>query len=64
MAGALAMTVYLLTESLLAPILLHVTLDLVNGFTLYRVVRESSHTTSSCAAALPKDGSEYDRDRA
>jgi membrane protease YdiL (CAAX protease family) len=42
MAGALAMAVYLLTESLLAPILLHATLDLVNGFTLYRVIREST----------------------
>ena len=37
MAGALGMAVYLLTESLLAPMLLHVTLDFVNGFTLYRV---------------------------
>ena len=39
MAGALAMAVYLLTESLIAPILLHAALDLVNGFTLNRVIR-------------------------
>jgi len=37
MAGALAMAVYLLTESLVAPMLLHVTLDFVNGLTPYRV---------------------------
>ncbi len=35
-AGAFAMAVSLLTGSLLAPILLHATLDLVNGFTIYR----------------------------
>jgi len=39
MAGAIAMAVYLLTESLLAPMVLHATLDLVNGFTIYRVFR-------------------------
>jgi membrane protease YdiL (CAAX protease family) len=38
-AGACAMAVYLLTGSLLAPILLHATLDLVNGFTIYRASR-------------------------
>jgi CAAX protease family protein len=36
-AGAVAMAVYLLTGSLLAPILLHAVHDLVNGFTIYRV---------------------------
>jgi uncharacterized protein len=35
-AGAVAMAVYLLTGSLLAPIVLHAALDLVNGFTIYR----------------------------
>lgn len=35
MAGAIAMAVYLLTGSLLAPIVLHAALDLVNGFTMY-----------------------------
>ena len=39
-AGAIAMAVYLLTDSLLAPIVLHATLDIVNGFTLYRTLRE------------------------
>jgi membrane protease YdiL (CAAX protease family) len=37
LAGAIAMAVYLLTGSLLAPMLLHAGLDLVNGLTLYRV---------------------------
>lgn len=36
-AGAVAMTVYLITDSLLAPMLLHAALDLVNGLTIYRV---------------------------
>lgn len=39
LAGAIAMAVYLLTGSLLAPIVLHAALDLVNGFTLYRASR-------------------------
>jgi uncharacterized protein len=39
-AGAVAMAVYLLTGSLLAPIVLHAALDLVNGFTIYRAFRE------------------------
>jgi membrane protease YdiL (CAAX protease family) len=39
-AGAIAMAVYLLTGSLLAPIVLHATLDIVNGFTIYRALRE------------------------
>jgi membrane protease YdiL (CAAX protease family) len=39
MAGAFAMSAYLLTGSLVAPILLHAALDLVNGFTLYRASR-------------------------
>jgi len=34
-AGAIAMSVYLLTGSLLAPIVLHVALDIVNGLTIY-----------------------------
>ena len=38
-AGAIAMGAYLLTGSLLAPIVLHVTIDLVNGFTMYRALR-------------------------
>jgi membrane protease YdiL (CAAX protease family) len=41
-AGAIAMAVYLLTGSLLAPILLHAALDLVNGSTVYRVRRGST----------------------
>jgi membrane protease YdiL (CAAX protease family) len=41
-AGGIAMAVYLLTGSLVAPILLHVALDLVNGFTIYRVSRGSA----------------------
>ncbi|HXW05452.1 MAG TPA: CPBP family intramembrane glutamic endopeptidase [Vicinamibacterales bacterium] len=39
-AGAVAMAVYLLTGSLLAPIVLHAALDLVNGLTIYRSFRE------------------------
>ena len=39
-AGGIAMAVYLLTGSLVAPILLHVALDLVNGLTFYRVLRD------------------------
>jgi membrane protease YdiL (CAAX protease family) len=34
------MVVYLLTGSLFAPIILHATLDLVNGLTFYRVLRD------------------------
>ena len=34
-AGAIAMAIYLLTGSLLAPIVLHTALDLVNGLTIY-----------------------------
>jgi membrane protease YdiL (CAAX protease family) len=41
-AGAVAMGVYLLTGSLLAPIVLHALLDLVNGSTIYRVGRVSA----------------------
>jgi membrane protease YdiL (CAAX protease family) len=41
-AGAIAMAVYLLTGSLLAPMLLHAVLDLVNGFTIYRVTRRTA----------------------
>ena len=44
MAGAFAVAVYLLTGSLLAPILLHATLDLVNGFTIYRASRGTAAT--------------------
>jgi membrane protease YdiL (CAAX protease family) len=40
LAGGVAMATYLLTGSLLTPILLHAVLDLVNGFTIYRVCRE------------------------
>jgi membrane protease YdiL (CAAX protease family) len=36
-AGSIAMAVYLLTGSLLAPAVLHVALDLVNGLTIYTV---------------------------
>ena len=43
-AGALSMAVYLLTESLLGPIVLHVTLDLVNGVTIYRTFQGSAAT--------------------
>ena len=43
-AGAFAMAVYLLTGSLLAPILLHAALDLVNGFTIYRAFRGAEAT--------------------
>jgi membrane protease YdiL (CAAX protease family) len=39
-AGGISMAVYLLTGSLLAPILLHTTLDLANGLTAYRVLRD------------------------
>lgn len=39
-AGGVAMAVYLLTGSLLAPMLLHAALDLVNGLTFYRVLRD------------------------
>jgi membrane protease YdiL (CAAX protease family) len=46
-AGAIAMGVYLLTGSLLAPILLHATLDLVNGFTIYRASRDSAAAGAS-----------------
>jgi membrane protease YdiL (CAAX protease family) len=38
-AGAFAMALYLLTGSLLGPIVLHAALDLVNGIAIYRVVR-------------------------
>lgn len=41
-AGAIAMAVYLLTESLLAPIVLHAALDLVNGLMAYRAFREEA----------------------
>ena len=34
-AGAIAMAVYLLTGSLLAPIVLHVAIDIINGLTIY-----------------------------
>jgi membrane protease YdiL (CAAX protease family) len=44
MAGAIAMAVYLLTGSLLAPIVLHAALDLVNGFTMYRACQASVAT--------------------
>lgn len=37
--GGIAMAVYLLTGSLLAPMLLHATLDLVNGLIAYRLLR-------------------------
>lgn len=47
LSGALAMTVYLLTEWLLAPIVVHATLDFVNGFTIYRVVRAGAGSSSS-----------------
>lgn len=40
LAGAIGMAVYLLTGSLLAPMLLHAALDLVNGLTFYRVLRD------------------------
>jgi uncharacterized protein len=43
-AGAISMAVYLLTGSLLAPIVLHATLDLVNGFTIYRASRGTAAT--------------------
>ena len=39
-AGAIFLAVYLLTGSLLAAIVLHAALDLVNGFLAYRVFRE------------------------
>ncbi len=39
-AGGIGMAVYLLTGSLLAPMLLHATLDLANGLTFYRVLRD------------------------
>ena len=39
-AGGIAMAVYLLTGSLLAPMLLHATLDLANGLIVYRVLRD------------------------
>jgi membrane protease YdiL (CAAX protease family) len=42
MAGAVFMAAYLLTGSLLAPIVLHAIVDLVNGFMLYRVLRQSA----------------------
>jgi membrane protease YdiL (CAAX protease family) len=42
--GAFAVAVYLLTGSLVAPILLHAILDLVNGFTIYRASRVSAAT--------------------
>jgi membrane protease YdiL (CAAX protease family) len=38
--GGIAMAVYLLTGSLLAPMLLHAALDLVNGLTFYRFFRD------------------------
>ena len=41
-AGAIAMAVYLLTGSLLAPMVLHAALDLVNGFAIYRAFRGSA----------------------
>jgi membrane protease YdiL (CAAX protease family) len=44
LAGAFAMAVYLLTGSLLAPILLHAALDLVNGLTIYRASRGTAAT--------------------
>jgi membrane protease YdiL (CAAX protease family) len=40
-AGAVAMTVFLLTDSLLAPMMLHAALDLVNGLTISRVCPRS-----------------------
>jgi len=43
-AGAIAMAVYLLTGSLLAPMVLHAGLDLVNGFAIYRAFRGSPIT--------------------
>jgi uncharacterized protein len=46
-AGALAMAAYLLTGSLLAPIVLHAALDLVNGFTIYRVSRRAVATSAA-----------------
>lgn len=39
-AGGIGMAVYLLTGSLLAPILLHAALDLANGLSFYRVLRD------------------------
>jgi uncharacterized protein len=46
-AGGLAMAAYLLTGSLLAPILLHAALDLVNGFTIYSVSRRAVPTSAA-----------------
>jgi membrane protease YdiL (CAAX protease family) len=42
MAGAVFMAAYLLTGSLLAPIVLHAIVDLVNGLMLHRMLRPSA----------------------
>jgi membrane protease YdiL (CAAX protease family) len=47
LAGALAMAAYLVTGSLLAPIVLHAALDLVNGFTIYSVSRRAAATSAA-----------------
>ena len=42
LAGAVAMGLYLLTGSLAAPMILHATLDLANGFMAYRALQSRS----------------------
>ena len=46
-AGAVAMGLYLLTGSLVAPIVLHATMDLANGLMAYRVLQRTETTASS-----------------
>ena len=46
-AGAVFMGLYLLTGSLVAPIVLHATVDLANGLTAYRLLRTETAASSS-----------------
>jgi membrane protease YdiL (CAAX protease family) len=51
--GSIAMGLYLLTGSLLAPILLHATIDLVNGLSAYRAFRRPATLADGGAPAGP-----------
>ena len=47
LAGGAAMALYLLTGSLVAPMFLHATVDLANGFMAYRALSTAGTSTRS-----------------
>jgi membrane protease YdiL (CAAX protease family) len=55
--GAVAMGLYLLTGSLVAPIVLHATVDLANGLMMYR----ASQRTETAASSSPELCGGHDR---